>query len=106
MAETKKIIDELKNHLVKNYAGSVKEVILFGSRSYGSPEEFSDYDVLIILGNNYTSEDENQILDLCYDIDLKYNILLDVHILSTKELNSPRGRQPVFVKALKSGIRA
>jgi predicted nucleotidyltransferase len=62
--------------------------------------------VLIVLNKDYDGKDENVILDLCYEIDLKYDILLDVHILSTKELTSPRGKQPVFSNAIKSGIYA
>jgi hypothetical protein len=41
-----------------------------------------------------------------YDIDLKYNILLDVHLMSARELNSARGKQPIFIKALNTGIYA
>ena len=101
-----KILIDLKNHLIKNYGESVKDVILFGSRARGDSKEYSDYDVLIVLKDNYSGQDENQILDLCYDIDLKYNILLDVHIISSSELNTIRGSQPVFVNALKSGLHA
>ncbi len=100
------ILVELKNHLIKNYGDSVRDVILFGSQIRSDSQEFSDYDILIVLNNNFSGKDENHILDLCYDIDLKYNILLDVHIISSGELNSIRGRQPVFVNALKSGIYA
>lgn len=99
------ILSELKNHLKINYGDSVKDVILFGSQ-IGGAGEFSDYDVLIILNNDYSGKDENKILDLCYDIDLKHNILLDVHILSNKELQTVRGKQPIFVNAIKSGIYA
>ncbi|MBN1924630.1 MAG: nucleotidyltransferase domain-containing protein [Prolixibacteraceae bacterium] len=107
MSITKKIIlSELKNHLKINYGGSIKDVILFGSQAGGETGEFSDYDVLIILNNDYSGKDENIILDLCYDIDLKHNILLDVHILSNKELQTIRGKQPIFVNAIKSGIYA
>lgn len=106
MINHSEILKDLKNHLSKNLAYSVKDVILFGSQSTGKSTELSDYDILIILENDYTGEDENRILDLCYDIDLKYNILFDVHILSKSELNSIRGRQPVFSKAIKSGIYA
>lgn len=106
MINHSEILKDLKNHLAKNLGDSVKDVILFGSQSTGKSMEFSDYDILIILENDYSGEDENRILDLCYDIDLKYDILLDVHILSKSELNSIRGRQPVFLKALKSGIYA
>ena len=51
-------------------------------------------------------KDENVILDLCYDINLKYNILIDAHILSKKEIKSIRGKQSIFVNALKAVIHA
>jgi len=100
------ILQDLKTHLIKNLGDIVIDVILFGSQATKNSTEFSDYDILIILNSEYSGEDENRILDLCYDIDLKYDILLDVHILSKSELNSVRGRQPVFSKAIKSGIYA
>jgi predicted nucleotidyltransferase len=106
MNKKAKILSELKNHLVKNAVLSIKDVILFGSRSVGNSNIWSDYDVLIIVDKDYSGKDENQILDLCYDIDLKYDIFLDVHILSSQELNTLRGRQPVFLNAIKSGIYA
>jgi len=31
-------------------------------------------------------------------------ILIDVHLLSKKEIKSPGGRQPIFINALKTGI--
>ncbi len=101
-----KIISDLKKHLLNFYGSSVKEVILFGSQAKGVAAEGSDYDVLIILDKEYNWIDENRILDLCYDVDLKYNILIDAHIISVKEINSPRGRQPIFVNAIKSGLYA
>ena len=105
--ETKtKILTDLKIHLQKNYGNSVKEVILFGSHARGDSNDDSDYDILILLEKDYSGQDENKILDLCYDIDLKYDILLDVHLISKREIASIRGRQPVFVNALKSGIYA
>ena len=107
MSTDKKIVlSELKYHLIKNYGNSVKDVVLFGSRARGDFNKFSDYDVLIILRKDYSGKDENKILDLCYDIDLKHDILLDVHILSDDELKTIRGKQPIFINAIKSGIYA
>jgi predicted nucleotidyltransferase len=106
MINQSEILKDLKNHLAKYLGDSIKDVILFGSQATGKSTEFSDYDILIILDHEYSGEDESMILDLCYDIDLKYDILLDVHILSKSELNSIRGRQAVFSKAIKSGIYA
>ena len=106
MIENQQILEDLKKHLLTNYGTSVKDVILFGSRALGNAEEYSDFDILIILDQDYTGKDENQILDLCYDIDLKYNILIDAHIISKSEMASLRGKQTIFINALKSGIYA
>jgi uncharacterized protein len=100
------ILRQLKNHLIQNLGDSVKDVILFGSRIRDKTSDDSDYDVLILLDRDYTGSDENTILDLCYDIDLKFDILLDVHLLSMKELSSKRGRQPIYRNAVESGIYA
>lgn len=106
MIDNNQILADLKRHLLNNYGKSIKNVILFGSHARGDSKEYSDYDILIVLDKDYSAKDENRILDLCYDIDLKYNILIDVHLISEVELNSVRGRQSVFVNALKSGIYA
>lgn len=100
------ILKELKQHLQDNFGSTVKDVILFGSQAKGNASEDSDYDVLIILDREYNWCDENRILDLCYDIDLKYNILIDAHIISQKEINSARGKQPIFINALNYGLHA
>jgi len=117
--ENEKIIEELKTdkltglpsflvlkYLIKNFNNSVNDVILFGSQATGKSHEFSDYDILIILGKEYSGNDENTILDLCYEIGIKYDIIFDVHILAESEINSVRGRQAVYSKAIKSGIYA
>jgi uncharacterized protein len=106
MADKLIILKELKNYLQKGYQDSVKDIILFGSQAYGNPTEISDYDVLIVLKNDYTARDENQIYDLCYDINLKYNIIIDAHLISERQLNTIKGKQPIFTKAIKSGIYA
>jgi len=104
MTDKAHILKDLKEHLVKNYGSSVKEVILFGSQARADSDEYSDFDVLIVLENNYSGRDENRILDLCYDIDLRYDIFQDVHVISQRELNSIRGRQPVYMNAIQSGM--
>lgn len=100
------ILTDLKLKIEEQYFDSLKNIVLFGSQSNDKSTEFSDYDILILLNQDYSRIDENKILDICYDINLKYNIIIDAHILSTKELASKRGRQPIFVNALKNGIYA
>lgn len=106
MIDKRLILIDLKSRLEEQYSDSVKNVILFGSQVNNRENEFSDYDILILMNKDYNKEDENRILDICYDIDLKYNILIDAHLLSIKELETKRGKQPIFVNALKDGIYA
>ncbi len=100
------ILKDLKNHLQTSFKESVKDVILFGSQALGKANKDSDYDILVVLKNDYTAKDENLIFDLCYDISLRHNIVIDTHIISEKELYSIKGKQPIFIKAIKSGIYA
>ena len=43
---------------------------------------------------------------MCYEIDLKYNIITDTHIIGESELLTLRGKQPIFVNAISNGIHA
>jgi uncharacterized protein len=106
MADKLQILKEFKNHLESSFHERIKNVILFGSQVSSLENIDSDYDILIVLNKDYNKKDENNILDLCYDIGLKYNILTDVHLLSINELNTSRGKQPIFINALKTGIYA
>jgi predicted nucleotidyltransferase len=106
MTDRLTILKELKSCLQKAYPDSVKYVILFGSQAYGVPTENSDYDVLIVLTRDFTARDENKIYDLCFDVNLKYNIIIDAHLISERELFTIKGKQPIFTKAIKSGIYA
>jgi len=106
MIDNRLILTDLKHKLEELYSDSLRNVVLFGSQANNKSTEFSDYDILILLNQDYNHNDENRILDICYDIDLKYNIIIDAHLLSTRELDSKRGRQPIFVNALKNGIYA
>ena len=76
------------------------------TKATGNANENSDYDVLIVLNQTYNARDENKIYDLCYDIDLKYNIIIDAHLISQQELNTMRGKQPIFTNAIQNGLYA
>lgn len=106
MPDKYKIMNDLKNLLSEKLGGDLKEVILFGSQAYGGAHANSDYDFLIVLKNVPDWRLKRQISDYCYDLDLKYEIFLDIHILGEDELNTLRGKQPVFQTALEKGIRA
>jgi len=69
--DNKLIVKELKDLLVRNLGDNVLDIILFGSQLKGTASEHSDFDVLIVLKNDYDWKLKRKINDLCYDIDLK-----------------------------------
>ncbi len=100
------VLNDLSDLLKTRFADNLKEVVLFGSQANGTAHKDSDYDFLIILKEKADWKIEGKISDLCYEIDLKYNIITDIHILSEGELSTIRGKQPIFVNALANGLHA
>jgi predicted nucleotidyltransferase len=98
------LLKELKNLLNDYYPGVIDKVILFGSQAKGKVKSDSDYDILVVLRTKYDWKLENKIIDTCYKIDLKYNILTDIKITSDEELNTLVGQQPFIQQAMKYGI--
>lgn len=98
------ILKELKQLIQIRFADSVEKIILFGSQVDGKARAYSDYDILIVLKDDYDWRTENEILDLCYQIDLKYEIITDIKIISKNELTSKTGKQPFILDGLEYGI--
>ena len=98
------IIKDLKAKLQNEFGVNVQDVILFGSRLSGKVVEFSDFDVLIILKHRPDWNQKRKISEICYDIELENDVLIDSHILSESELNTLRGKQPIFQRAIRKGI--
>jgi uncharacterized protein len=107
MTDIKKLIlKDLKNILAFRLKDNLNDLILFGSQLTESQNQGSDYDILIVLNKKVDWQTEREISDLCYQIELKYGIITDTHILSTDELDSARGKQPIFQNAISKGLHA
>lgn len=105
--ETQKVIlEQIKKKIQYLSEIEIVDIILFGSQALDTAKSDSDYDLLIILKNKVDWKTKREIYSLSYDIDLEYNIITDVHILSSDEVNSLRGKQPVFQNAINEGIYA
>ena len=68
MADRTIILNTLKK--IGRVHSSIDKVVLFGSQATNKATQYSDYDVLILLKQDYSRTDENRILDICYDVDL------------------------------------
>jgi predicted nucleotidyltransferase len=102
----KMIITDLKVLLSQRYQNELKDVVLFGSQLRDKATKDSDYDILIVLKHSSDWKTEREISDICYEIELKYGIITDTHILSEDELKNLRGKQPIFINALSNGFHA
>jgi len=101
------IITELKRVLVSHFGDNIVDVILFGSQVSGKSTEDSDYDILILIANDYDWRYQNLLFDKSFDVGLKYQVLFDLHLLSINEKNNLiRGKEPIFVNAIQKGIYA
>lgn len=100
-----KIVTELKALLASRLNENLVDLVLFGSQLTNNTTE-SDYDILIIVNDKTNWQIEREISDICFDIDLKYGILSDTHVLSKHDLDTPRGRQPIFKNAISKGFHA
>src|ERR1035437_9616644 len=100
------VLNDLSNLLRDRFPDNLKDVVLFGSQANGTAHKDSDYDFLIVLKQKVDWKTESEISDLCYKIDLKYNIITDTHIISEAEFSTLRGKQPIFVNALLNGLHA
>ena len=97
------IFNRIKDILIPT--GMVENIILFGSRAYGKNfNEQSDYDILLVTTQLYDWQKQDYIFDLLYDVQLEYNIVIDIHFLAKSEFDSIRGKQPIFQKALSDGV--
>jgi predicted nucleotidyltransferase len=104
--DKKKVLKDL-NHLLKlRFADELKDIVLFGSHVYGHAHNDSDYDILIILKKKADWKIEREISDICYEVDLKYNIITEAHVIGEPEFNTLRGKQPIFINAMANGLYA
>jgi predicted nucleotidyltransferase len=104
--EDKNIINNFKKYLFSEYKTDIDRIIFFGSRVYGKPDKFSNYDIIIILNReNYDWKYKSEIIDKIYDFELDNEIIFDLHIISNYELeNTQRGKQPFFKSVLEKGV--
>lgn len=99
-----KLLVIINNTLTEQLGDIVERIILYGSRVNNSSDIYSDYDILVILNAEIDWQLEWKIYDLCFEISLENDILIDVKTISSSDLNTLRGRQPYIQNALSTGI--
>lgn len=96
-------LTELKRRLSDEFSGV--EIILFGSAARDESEEFSDIDLLILLEEEPSTDIENQIIAIAYDLELKYDTVFGLLIESKHFWNSGlAGAMPIHRNIEREGI--
>jgi len=107
MSDKVEIINQLKKNLKTVLGDKIQKVILFGSYSRNEETEFSDLDVLIVTNGILPWKEKNIVRDICYDISVDFEILVDSKIISEEEIAGKFwGKHPLITDALKTGIYA
>ncbi|TAK32269.1 MAG: nucleotidyltransferase domain-containing protein [Saprospiraceae bacterium] len=102
-----KILQAAKQRLTERFGDKIKDVILFGSRAWGKPHRWPDWDFVVVVRGEYDWRFEHTVWEIMADIDLDYEVITQTLIISEQELNhSLRGHEPVFTDALQNGIYA
>ena len=107
MKKRDKILQAAKQRLTAQFGDKIKDVILFGSRAWGKPHRWSDWDFVVVVRGGYDWQFRFTVWEIMADIDSDFDVFTQTLIVSEEELKKTfRGYEPVFVKALSKGIYA
>jgi predicted nucleotidyltransferase len=96
------IVHEFKQAVTAKY--TVKDMRLFGSNVRGDATEESDIDIFLQV-TNLTTDIEKDVYDMAYDLELKYDCLIDVILLSDSVVRTHADYLPIYRNILREGVR-
>lgn len=96
------ILYELKQAVAAKY--TVSDMRLFGSNARGDATEASDIDIFLQVAN-LTKNMEQDVYNMAYDLELKYDCLIDVIVLSDAVVKTHAAHLPIYHNILREGVR-
>lgn len=107
MTKKSRILQSIKKLLKSTYDERIVDVVLFGSQAKNTANKNSDFDILIVTNDPFTWQERGMIRDLCYEVSLEFDILIDSKIISRSEIETKFwGKHPLITDALTYGIHA
>jgi len=107
MTKKDKILQNIKIRLKSAFNDQIVDVVLFGSQAKNTANKNSDFDILVVTRDQFKWQDRGIIRDLCYEVSLDFDILIDSKIISLSEIETKFwGKHPLITDALAYGIYA
>jgi predicted nucleotidyltransferase len=96
-----KIVRELKTGITSKY--TLNEFKVFGSSARGDRRIDSDIDIFVLMPfvNRQIEED---LFDIAYDLELKYDCLIDIIVFDDRSLADQYASVPIYQKVLSEGL--
>lgn len=97
-------LQELSQRLLEKFSDA--QIILYGSKARGDDEEFSDIDLLILVDCQVNRGIEEEITDIEYKLELKYDVIFGTIIENRNFWKSPLANaMPLHWNIDREGIR-
>ena len=96
-----KIASEVKGDISAKY--KLIDFRVFGSTARGSHDRESDIDILVVL-DRVDRQIEEDLFDIAYELELKYDCLIDLIVFGKDALNGRVSYAPVYVRAMEEGV--
>jgi predicted nucleotidyltransferase len=96
-------IEEFKEKIAGKFR--MAEIVLFGSKARGDGDNYSDIDVLVLLEQEPDLSIEEEIIDIGFDIEIKYDIVLGILVHSKAFWDSRGNLMPIYKEIERDGIQ-
>jgi predicted nucleotidyltransferase len=100
-AKVLKIASEVKKNISAKH--KIDDFRIFGSTARGHQDRESDIDIIVILDHADRSIEE-ELFDIAYEIELKYDCLIDIIVFGKDALSGRLSYTPVYVRAMEEGV--
>jgi predicted nucleotidyltransferase len=100
-SSTRKIVEELRRNIESKY--KISQLRVFGSSARGDSRKGSDIDVWVCL-TELDRKIEEDLFDMAYDMELKYDCLIDLFAVSEEDLKGAIGKAPIQQNILSEGV--
>lgn len=95
---------ELKERLLQRF--SDVEVVIYGSKARGDDEELSDIDLLILVESQINRKLKEEVTEITYDIELKYDVVFGIIVENRDFWKSPLANaMPLHWNIDRDGVR-